>query len=100
MILFAAGNDTSNVRKDAYAKHPSVIAVAASTNLDDWAAYSNYGDEIDIAAPSLGGSVQQDNYGIVTTDVRGGTRGYSVDGTQADDSDFDVDFASTRHLYF
>ena len=92
VILFAAGNETSNVRKDAYAKHPSVIAVAASTNLDDWAAYSNYGDEVDVAAPSLGGTVQDDNYGIVTTDVRGGTRGYSVDGTQADGSDIDVDY--------
>jgi MYXO-CTERM domain-containing protein len=92
VILFAAGNETSNVRKDAYAKHPSVIAVAASTNLDDWAAYSNYGDEIDVAAPSLGGTVQQDNYGIVTTDVRGGTRGYSVTGTDADGSAFDVDY--------
>jgi subtilisin family serine protease len=92
VILFAAGNETSNVRKDAYAKHPSVIAVAASTNLDDWAKYSNYGDEIDIAAPSLGGTVEDDNYGIVTTDVRGGTRGYSVAGDDDDDSDIDVDY--------
>ncbi len=92
VILFATGNETSNVRKDAYAKHPSVIAVAASTNLDDWASYSNYGDEVDVAAPSLGGTVQQDNYGIVTTDVRGGTRGYSIDGTQADGSGMDVDY--------
>jgi subtilisin family serine protease len=92
VILFAAGNETSNVRKDAYAKHPSVISVAASTNLDDWAAYSNYGDEIDVAAPSMGGTVTGDNYGIVTTDVRGGERGYSVSGTDVDNTDIDVDY--------
>jgi MYXO-CTERM domain-containing protein len=92
VILFAAGNSTANVRKDAYAKHPTVIAVAASTNLDDWAAYSNYGNEVDIAAPSLGGSVEEDNYGIVTTDVQGGDRGYSVNGTNVDGSDIDVDY--------
>jgi subtilisin family serine protease len=71
VILFAAGNSTADVSRDAYAKHPSVIGVAASTNLDDWASYSNFGAEVDIAAPSLGGTVNEDNFGIVCTDVAG-----------------------------
>lgn len=71
VIVFATGNSTQDVSRDAYAKHPFVIGVAASTNLDDWAAYSNYGAEVDVAAPSLGGTLNEDNYGIVCTDVRG-----------------------------
>ena len=93
VIVFAAGNNTSNVASDAYAKNPYVIGVAASTNLDDWAAYSNFGAEIDIAAPSLGGVVNEDNFGIVTTDVRG-DEGYSIDAN-AFDLDFTRDFSGT-----
>lgn len=86
VILFAAGNSTADVTRDAYAKHPYVIGVAASTNLDDWASYSNYGAEVDIAAPSLGGTVNEDNFGIVCTDVRG-NEGYSTNAAS-----FDVDY--------
>ena len=71
VIVFAAGNDTADVSMDAYARGANVIAVAATTNLDDWAYYSNWGDEIDVAAPSLGGAVAGDGYGIVTTDLSG-----------------------------
>ena len=77
VILFATGNEQADVSSDAYAKHPYVIGVAASTNLDDWAYYSNYGAEVDVTAPSLGGAVRQDNFGIVCTDVRG-DEGYST----------------------
>ncbi len=87
VILFAAGNDTADVATDAYAAHPYAIAVAASTNLDDWAYYSNYGAQVDIAAPSHGGLVQEDDYGISTTDVTGG-EGYA-------DSAYHLDFGGT-----
>ena len=83
VIVFAAGNSTANVSSDPYASHPFVIAVAASSNLDDWASYSNYGREIDVAAPSLGGTVQQDNYGIWTADVTG-ANGYTADAYTSD----------------
>ncbi len=86
VILFAAGNSTADVSSDAYAKNPYVIGVAASTNLDDWASYSNFGAEVDIAAPSLGGTVNEDNFGIVCTDVRG------VEGYSTDAGEFDVDY--------
>ena len=96
VIIFAAGNATSNVASDAYAKDPYVIGVAASTNLDDWAAYSNFGTEIDVAAPSLGGVVNEDNFGIATTDVRA-DEGYSVnDGDEGDDdADYTTSFSGT-----
>jgi subtilisin family serine protease len=87
VILFAAGNETTDVAVDPYAAHPYAIAVAASTNLDDWAYYSNYGREIDVAAPSQGGVVQQDSYGIATTDVTG-EEGYST-------GDYNPDFGGT-----
>jgi uncharacterized protein (TIGR03382 family) len=77
VILFAAGNDSSDVAADAYARDPEVIAVSASTNLDDWAIYSNWGNEIDVAAPSQGGAIDADSHGIVTTDVTGDD-GYSA----------------------
>jgi subtilisin family serine protease len=93
VIVFAAGNATSDVSSDAYAKNPYVISVAASTNLDDWAAYSNFGAEVDVAAPSLGGTVNEDNYGIVCTDVRG-VEGYSIDA-DGFDLDYNPGFSGT-----
>ncbi len=71
VIIFAAGNDTSDVALDSYASWHENIAVAASTNLDDFALYSNYGRQIDVAAPSHGGVFEEDDYGIVTTDLSG-----------------------------
>ncbi len=71
VIVFAAGNSRANVASDPYASHPFTVAVAASSNLDDWANYSNYGKEIDVAAPSLGGTISEDNHGLLTADVTG-----------------------------
>ena len=76
VILFAAGNDTADVAGDAYASNPQVITVAASTNIDDWAEYSDFGAEVDVAAPSQGLPAQQDgipddDFGILTTDLPG-----------------------------
>lgn len=82
VIVFAAGNSTADVASDAYASHPSVLAVAATTNLDDWAYYSNYGAAVDLAAPSQGVVDERDgfftdDFGIVTTDVEG-VEGYDA----------------------
>ncbi|MFN7120032.1 MAG: S8 family serine peptidase, partial [Saprospiraceae bacterium] len=75
VILFAAGNYNAPVRDmqnqgfiwrhpsqglkettgpivNGHAAHPSVIAVAASTSQNRKAAYSNWGREVDICAPS------------------------------------------------
>ncbi|MBN2362446.1 MAG: S8 family serine peptidase [Deltaproteobacteria bacterium] len=89
LILFAAGNETSDVASDANARSTDAMAIAASTNLDDWAYYSNYGEAIDVAAPSIGGADPEgsDSYGIVTHDVSGAD-GYSGD-------DYTSDFGGT-----
>lgn len=92
VILFAAGNETRDVAIDAYAANPYVIAVAASTNLDDWAPYSSYGLDVDVAAPSQGLPEQQDgvaddDVGILCTDVSGD------DGYDA--SDYNPGFSGT-----
>lgn len=88
-----------------FAVHPDVIAVAASTSLNRKAAYSNWGREISVCAPSNnappGVGLQQvgyvftppevrsdlDGLGIVTTD-RVGAAGY-------DSSSFTSDFGGT-----
>jgi hypothetical protein len=65
VIFCAVGNDG----KDEIffpANLPGVIAVGASTDQDERAAYSNSGPELDILAPSSGGQKF-----IATTDIRG-----------------------------
>lgn len=124
VIVFAAGNANrptngtlneqgwvDNVIKgstqwlNGFTVHPDVIAVSASTSLNRKAAYSNWGKEISVCAPSNnappGIGLQQVGYvftppevrtgleglGIVTTD-RVGSAGYSS-------SDFASDFGGT-----
>lgn len=53
VILFAAGNEQKSYL-NYYAIHPDVIAVGASTSIDDFADYSNQGMEIAVCAPSNG----------------------------------------------
>lgn len=55
----------------APASLPQTIAVGASTNFDERAPYSQFGPELDIVAPSSGGSL-----GVWTTDLTG-SAGYS-----------------------
>lgn len=73
VILFAAGNENREINDpgrsvNGFAIHPDVVAVAASTSMDDKADYSNYGKEIVVCAPSSGGSGE---WGILTSDVTG-----------------------------
>lgn len=70
VLLFAAGNDFfTPATANPYATDPGVITVAASTRVDDFACYSNYGDVIAIAAPSQG--CFNDEPGIATADYAG-----------------------------
>ena len=60
---------------------PSNLAVGASTDWDYRADYSQYGDELDLVAPSSGGFA-----GITTTDRRG-SEGYNATaGAEGDDT--------------
>jgi subtilisin family serine protease len=73
IIVFAAGNEGRDVNDPAsgsvhgFAIHPDVIAVAASTSLDDHPSYSNFGEAIWICAPSSGGGGRD----ITTADATG-----------------------------
>lgn len=71
VIVWAAGNGNELVDYDGYASYEKVIAIGASTDLDERAWYSDYGTTLDIMAPSSGGSNR-----ITTTDRTGG-EGYS-----------------------
>ena len=74
-VLFAAGNDfLTPATANPYASYEGVITVSASTQKDDFACYSDYGDVISIAAPSQG--CFEGEGGIATTDYVGAD-GYS-----------------------
>ncbi len=73
VIFFAAGNSADDTVHDNYVSYPSVVCVAASTNLDVRAGYSRFGDALSVSAPSSGGTLS-----ITTTDVTGGG-GYSAE---------------------
>jgi len=71
VILWAAGNGNESADLDGYASYNKVISVAASTDQDLRAFYSDFGVSVDICAPSNGGTT-----GIATTDIAG-PDGYS-----------------------
>lgn len=50
-IFFAAGNDNENMSNNRWASNPNVIAIAASTDSDKKAGYSNFGESIWVCAP-------------------------------------------------
>lgn len=62
VIFWAAGNGNEIITSDGYASSQYTIAVGASTNFDVRSSYSDYGPELDVVAPSNGGSL-----GISTT---------------------------------
>ena len=66
------------------AAFPQVISVGASTNFDCRAAYSQFGPELDLLAPSSGGGLTD---AVVTTD-RTGSAGYAA-------GDYFSDFGGT-----
>ena len=72
VVVFAAGNDGKNVNdpprtQNGFATHPEVVAVAASSSLDERSDYSNLGKEIWVCAPSSGFG----GWDIISADVSG-----------------------------
>lgn len=57
VVVFAAGNDNEDVEYYGQAAMPEVISVAASTETDQHAYFSNYGLKVDVAAPGGGDTV-------------------------------------------
>lgn len=68
VIVWAAGNGNESISTDEWASNNNVIAVAAVTDKNERASYSDYGKEVDVCAPSDGGV-----NGITTTSIGGYT---------------------------
>ena len=51
VVLFAVGNNNSNVRNDVYASYPSVTTVAGITKDGQCPYLMDYGDNVDFVAP-------------------------------------------------
>jgi subtilisin family serine protease len=79
VVIFAAGNDNNN---DLYypGYYPSCVAVGATTVFDNKAAYSNYGDWVDISAPGGGDDVDGTSHQMVASTVANNGYGY-MEGT-------------------
>jgi serine protease len=65
VILFASGNDGRENESRELASHPMVLSIGATNHRDLRESYSNYGNDLDVVAPSAS----------VTTDIQG-ARGY------------------------
>lgn len=91
LVLFAAGNESEDMSTDGYAASPHVMAIAASTDQEDQSWYSDFGSEIDLCAPSSGGTKH-----IFTTD-RPGSDGYNAGSDDLGDpsGDYTNDFGGT-----
>lgn len=66
-VVFAAGNGNEEIASDGYASHDHVITVAASTDQNQRAYYSDFGEQVWVCAPSSGGK-----RAVVTTDMDDG----------------------------
>jgi subtilisin-like proprotein convertase family protein len=85
VITWAAGNGNEPVSNDGYASYPKVIAVAASSHDDHKAAYSDFGPEIAVAAPSNHFTASGSAVGGIWTTDRVGNAGYNEgDATKGD----------------
>jgi subtilisin family serine protease len=60
-VVFAAGNDDRLLLGDELTGIPGVITVSATNNFDEATTYTNFGADVDLAAPT----------GTFTTDIRG-----------------------------
>lgn len=78
-VFFAAGNGSESVSDDGWASYKNVIAIAASTNKETKAWYSDTGPELAICAPSSGDTSVGEKQ-IFTTD-RLGSSGYNAGNT-------------------
>jgi subtilisin family serine protease len=83
VIVFAAGNGNEDVASDPFASHPLTVGVTAIDDSGRKSYYSDFGDAVDVAAPSDGGS-----NGIWTTALRGS-------GNQGDENDYMDQFGGT-----
>jgi subtilisin family serine protease len=72
VILFAAGNDKSDIddpprTKNGLAIHPDVMAISACSSQDAFSDYSNFGKDVWVCAPSSGSG----GWDVTTADATG-----------------------------
>ncbi|MGN7851938.1 Ig-like domain-containing protein [Exiguobacterium sp. 22311] len=67
VVIAAAGNDATS-RKHYPSSYNHVVSVASTTSWDDASYFSNYGEDIDIAAPgsSIYSTLPYDDYGYMS----------------------------------
>lgn len=82
VVVTSAGNGNCDVSGDGFQDYWTIVSVAAVDGHDDRESYSNYGDLVDITAPSGG---------LLTTDISG-DEGY---GSYEDDADYIGWFSGT-----
>ena len=89
LLFFSAGNGSSHDfwTQRPFAAHASNFGIAASTDADVKADYSNWGDGVDLCAPSSGGVA-----GITTTTIPGAG---SLAGHTGGGLDYISDFGGT-----
>ncbi len=70
VVVFAAGNTGQDFTWNHFASYPSVITVGASNSLGQRHAFSNFGPNMDLLAPTSGGKIAGSTYidPIWTTD--------------------------------
>lgn len=77
VVVFAAGNDAREIKNDELLAVRGVLGVGAINNLDAETSFTNFGDSVDLVAPT----------GTLTTDISG-PDGYDV-------SDYEKSFGGT-----
>ena len=92
IVVKSSGNESRNASADGLNGSRFTITVAASSNFDRAASYSNHGSSILVTAP--GSEFGAGSLGITTTD-RTGTLGYNLRADGAANSDFTDDFGGT-----
>ncbi len=92
IVVKSSGNESRNASADGLNGSRFTITVAASSNFDRAASYSNHGSSILVTAP--GSEFGEGSLGITTTD-RTGTLGYNLRADGAANSDFTDDFGGT-----
>lgn len=75
VIFWAAGNGNESADKDGYASYSKVISVAASNDDDRRSRYSDFGNSVDLSAPSDDDTWKP--HAAITTTDRMGSVGYS-----------------------
>jgi subtilisin family serine protease len=102
VVVFAVGNDNRELLSFEISSQRNIIAVGASDYQDKRAEYSNYGDFVDVVAPSSAGTYESFHIpqGNIWTTDRMGALGYNNNGYSSSYYITEVDSAGNYTKYF